>query len=329
MREFFSQTSLAVPTKEMDEIGKGVRAAQAVADGARPEPGDRRRAVLRWGTRPSSARQSDATPPAAAFDMLIGATARHGKPTHASPSEARTVPASPSLRRVVVQTDRARAAALDGVVEDPRTLWRGIVDRACSLVDRFESDGRRYLVARVCTPGVHDPRRLSARERQVLLLIALGRSQKFAAYELGIRISTATTHVRNAMRKLGVQRRMDLVRVIDELFAVGSRARSAESCLLANGNTDDFDPLRAFRLRYRGDDLAVLSIPCVAPNIPADVTRAERDVCHLILEGRSNEEIAVARGRSARTVANQVASIFRKLGVGSRLELAVRVAPRR
>jgi DNA-binding NarL/FixJ family response regulator len=41
----------------------------------------------------------------------------------------------------------------------------------------------------------------------------------------------------------------------------------------------------------------------------------------LVLEGKSNAEIAHARGKSVRTVANRVASIVRKLGIGSRSEL--------
>jgi DNA-binding NarL/FixJ family response regulator len=45
-----------------------------------------------------------------------------------------------------------------------------------------------------------------------------------------------------------------------------------------------------------------------------------------MLEGRSNAEIARDRGTCARTVANQIASMFRKLGVQSRAELAATAA---
>jgi DNA-binding NarL/FixJ family response regulator len=45
-----------------------------------------------------------------------------------------------------------------------------------------------------------------------------------------------------------------------------------------------------------------------------------------VLRGASNAQIAAARAKSARTIANQVASIFRKLGAHSRAELAVRFA---
>lgn len=56
------------------------------------------------------------------------------------------------------------------------------------------------------------------------------------------------------------------------------------------------------------------------------LSRAERAVVMLALDGLSNQEIARARGTSLRTVANQIASIFRKLGVGSRPELFVLAA---
>jgi DNA-binding NarL/FixJ family response regulator len=43
-----------------------------------------------------------------------------------------------------------------------------------------------------------------------------------------------------------------------------------------------------------------------------------------MLEGWSNGQIARHRNRSDRTVANQVACAFKKLGIGSRAELYAR-----
>lgn len=54
----------------------------------------------------------------------------------------------------------------------------------------------------------------------------------------------------------------------------------------------------------------------------APLTAAERDVLELLRRGMTNAEIARLRERSARTVANQVASILRKSGVPSRRGLA-------
>jgi DNA-binding CsgD family transcriptional regulator len=56
------------------------------------------------------------------------------------------------------------------------------------------------------------------------------------------------------------------------------------------------------------------------------LTPAESDVVAQILKGRSNAQIAALRDASERTVANQIANAFRKLGVTSRLEL-VALAP--
>lgn len=59
------------------------------------------------------------------------------------------------------------------------------------------------------------------------------------------------------------------------------------------------------------------------------LTSAEEEVLALLLDGYDNASIAAARGTSARTTANQVASIFRKLGVASRAELAAKVSSTR
>lgn len=56
----------------------------------------------------------------------------------------------------------------------------------------------------------------------------------------------------------------------------------------------------------------------------SSLTAAEAIVFEHLLQGESNEAIGKARGSSVRTVANQVASILRKLHVGSRYELIAR-----
>ena len=54
--------------------------------------------------------------------------------------------------------------------------------------------------------------------------------------------------------------------------------------------------------------------------VPRDAP-AQREVLDLLLQGLSNAEIARRRRRSARTVAHQVDSLFRRFHVGSRAEL--------
>ena len=66
-----------------------------------------------------------------------------------------------------------------------------------------------------------------------------------------------------------------------------------------------------------------LAIP--RARLPAKLTTAEREVVALILAGKSNAQIASARGVALRTVANQVASILRKMRVGSRSALLAKL----
>lgn len=56
-----------------------------------------------------------------------------------------------------------------------------------------------------------------------------------------------------------------------------------------------------------------------------DLTEAERDVLAALLAGSTNADIACRRRASERTVANQAQSIYRKLGVRSRNELAAKL----
>jgi DNA-binding CsgD family transcriptional regulator len=78
-----------------------------------------------------------------------------------------------------------------------------------------------------------------------------------------------------------------------------------------------------------GETVLVFSWPAGEPeDIPA-LTAAERAMLEGILAGHSNAVIARGRRTSLRTVANQVASLFRKLGVSSRAQLVARLAARR
>lgn len=77
--------------------------------------------------------------------------------------------------------------------------------------------------------------------------------------------------------------------------------------------------------RFGKEQFAVMSEEAPALVTPT-LTAAERDVLELLLAGSSNAEIAKKRKTAIRTVANQVASLFRKFGVGSRAELAARLS---
>jgi DNA-binding NarL/FixJ family response regulator len=70
-----------------------------------------------------------------------------------------------------------------------------------------------------------------------------------------------------------------------------------------------------------GEELAVVSFPVDVTSPAAHLTASEWEIVDMIREGRSNREIAQFRGTSSRTVANQIAGLFKKLGVSSRSAL--------
>lgn len=78
--------------------------------------------------------------------------------------------------------------------------------------------------------------------------------------------------------------------------------------------------IEMFDFEHAGESLVVISVPTPTP--AHALTDAEHEVARDAIDGLSNAEIARRRGRSARTIANQLASIYRKLGVTSRCELA-------
>jgi DNA-binding CsgD family transcriptional regulator len=115
-----------------------------------------------------------------------------------------------ALREAALRIESARGSLR---TEDPgRALeaWQGLIAGRWSLVDRFDRDGRRYLIAHCNEPEAADTRGLTLRERQVLEQAALGRAQKVIAYELGITPAAVSRHLTNARRKLGAANLADL-----------------------------------------------------------------------------------------------------------------------
>jgi DNA-binding CsgD family transcriptional regulator len=89
----------------------------------------------------------------------------------------------------------------------------GLATGRWSLVDHFDTDGRRYLVAHRNDPPLDSPNALTLPERQIAGYAAMGHSNKLIAYELGLAESTVATHLDAASLKLGVRSRADLARL--------------------------------------------------------------------------------------------------------------------
>ncbi len=81
--------------------------------------------------------------------------------------------------------------------------------------------------------------------------------------------------------------------------------------------------LRGARFQAGAEGYVVVSLP-LSPFLEP-LSPAERETAAGLLRGLGNAEIAAARQVSVRTVANQVASILRKLQVGTRVEAIARL----
>lgn len=117
-----------------------------------------------------------------------------------------------ALRGAVVAIDeggvrRSRAAdAPAGAL-----AWPGRITDRFMLIDHFERDGRRFLVAVDSRPGASRLLRLSLREREVLHHAMRGSSNKEIGSDLGLSDSTVRVLIWRAARKLGVRTRAKLI----------------------------------------------------------------------------------------------------------------------
>lgn len=70
-----------------------------------------------------------------------------------------------------------------------------------------------HMASKTQRSGIAASEHLSDREREVLVLVGQGYSNKEIATQLGIGVRTIETHVSNAMAKLGARSRTDVVNV--------------------------------------------------------------------------------------------------------------------
>ncbi|MET0412962.1 MAG: helix-turn-helix transcriptional regulator [Polyangiaceae bacterium] len=78
--------------------------------------------------------------------------------------------------------------------------------------------------------------------------------------------------------------------------------------------------LEAESFHVDGLELVVFELE-LEPVFPEQFTPAERDVARLLCEGHDTRAIAQRRGSRYRTIANQLASMYRKAAVHSSAEL--------
>jgi DNA-binding CsgD family transcriptional regulator len=151
-------------------------------------------------------------------------------------------------------------------------------------------------------------RPFTEREREVMTLLMRGASEPEIGRRFGITRQCVSGHATNALAKMGAPSKFHALQVW--------------TCLREAERTRGLATYAEIELN--GEQLVSLRAPIpIRLDLESKMSAAETHVAWLTCDGLSNREIADIRGSSERTVANQVGSLFQKLGIARRTELAM------
>jgi DNA-binding CsgD family transcriptional regulator len=131
------------------------------------------------------------------------------------------------LREAAIRADRAPSHHHGLSPGDRFGMWKHLVKTGWPMLDSFDSNGRRYVLAVRPDQHVDDPRALTKRENQVAAHAALGEKHKVIADKLGISRTRVTAHLGAIKRKLGVRSHAELVWKLRAYVEAFGRAPSA------------------------------------------------------------------------------------------------------
>jgi DNA-binding NarL/FixJ family response regulator len=209
--------------------------------------------------------------------------------------------------------------------ENPDVLhaWECILSGRWPVLGHVETDGTRFIVAQKV--GGSPLRGLTLRERRVMAGRASGLPLKSIACDLGISIGTVSEALRTGMGKLCISSAAELPLLFPDALSRPSTPLSTMPGADVVPRVPPPTGAVACDVSFDGDDYATLALKTPKWRTPRGLTEAERAVAFALLGGATKEQVARERGTSTRTVANQITSIFAKLGVTSRIDLAIRL----
>lgn len=167
--------------------------------------------------------------------------------------------------------------------------------------DALSRNGSRFEL-RLKNTSDSESRVLSPQERLAIQLLLLGHSQKEIAFQLGVSITTVSTLIRISLKRLGIPCWQHVVLAAAFLERARTATGSDAGCVITT-------------------DQGIYAISVELSSALLALTEAEREVVLAAADGGSNEQIACTAKKSVRTVANQLASAFKKLGARGRGEL--------
>jgi DNA-binding CsgD family transcriptional regulator len=110
------------------------------------------------------------------------------------------------------------AAPSPGVLRKAE-VWSGIIRGEWSIVSKESREGGPALLLRRNDPETARKLALTAREISVLRLVADGELRRDRLVRLHVSISTVATHVRRALKKLGLRSRTEVAWLLKPVFS--------------------------------------------------------------------------------------------------------------
>jgi DNA-binding CsgD family transcriptional regulator len=198
----------------------------------------------------------------------------------------------------------ARRYALERRVPvDCAGVWREIVEGRLTVADSFVAGDRVFLILERL-PQLRSVRRNVETLERVLLADA----QKVVSVDLGLSASTVASRAKRELASIGVRTVASKIPAILFLVARASQGGCGESVV----SSAEFE---AAGRRY----FALTVILSRAFGLA--LSPAMQEVVTLRIEGHTHAEIARIRHTSRRTIANQLATAFHRLGKSGRCGL--------
>ena len=214
-----------------------------------------------------------------------------------------------------VQRMGTRTPAHEGVILS--AVWTELVGGMCKVEGcRFDEHGCELTITREHRALGEKPRALPRRHAQILERSLLDGARKSVAIDLKLCASTVAEILKQGFTFMGMSCWPSRIPLWLVLAAHAQRAKE-----LARASAQ-----LVIDSQCLGRQIVSISRP--DRELEATLTPAEYAVARLLVEGKSYAEMAVLRQTSSRTVANQLAAAFHRLGVSGRAELLCLLAQR-
>jgi DNA-binding NarL/FixJ family response regulator len=266
-----------------------------------------REAFWHWGSGVFHGKQFGVIP-------ILGNLMQERHPVADSSEFEQLAVGGPFVARTFSEADTTAAAVIAGDSSpggdvDLGLCWRELIGGVVSVQGGIWGGARCGLLLR---PPLPQGAPVTGRRLEILESVLSGAGQNCIAIDMVLAPSTVALHARQGLESLGVSGRPSRVHPLLMLMATAARRG-----ILVSGKVS--------YVQSEQGELRLIEVPRPGQRLGESLPGAERAVIELLIEGDCYVEIAKKRRTSVRTVANQIASSFRRLNVSGRSELIQRL----